>query len=87
MEGIHEQLTELSDDWYLLHLLAAHERGMEPRARERQVRLLDHLMQRESRRRPGGPGMTAAPLRGPDRVAAWCRSSRTIRFRSECGAS
>lgn len=48
MEGIHEKLAELSDDWYLLHLLAGHERGMEPRSRERQVRLLGHLMQRET---------------------------------------
>jgi hypothetical protein len=48
MEGIHKQLAELSDDWYLLHLLAAHERGTEPRARQRQLALLDHLRQRES---------------------------------------
>ena len=30
MESVHRLLAELSDDWYLLHLLARHERGMEP---------------------------------------------------------
>jgi hypothetical protein len=48
MEDLHQRLAELSDDWYLLHLLASHERGMEPRARTRQLRLLNLLGQREA---------------------------------------
>jgi hypothetical protein len=48
MGGIAQQLAELRDDWYLLHVLASHERGMEARVRARQLRLLDNLMLRET---------------------------------------
>jgi hypothetical protein len=43
MTDIQAQLSGLSDTWYLVHMLASHQRGREPRSRERQLRLLERL--------------------------------------------
>jgi hypothetical protein len=48
MADIQAQLSGLSDTWYLVHMLASHERGREPRARERQLRLLEQLQLTEA---------------------------------------
>jgi len=43
------ELRTLSDEWYMVHMLTSHDRAQEPRHRRRILRLLDRLIEAETR--------------------------------------